>query len=210
MQAIYWPVVHPPGGKTQWGIPAGPQTMVIHQLIGEGAAQKTVELSVAVPENHPAIEQIIDVVVRHLWLTRVEVVADQVIVCGDFSVEVIYVACLPEQPVHVVEARQAKFTVVLPVDGARFGMAAEAWATVEFVDYESEPNQRVYWPNKTQYDFVGQAGGAKTYWAASPQTHGSRMVHVTVIFQVIAKVLADRPVTIYPEVLSALPHNPQG
>ena len=80
----------------------GPQTIMVHQVIGETEAQEAMDVHVRVPRQKPAIEQIINVYVDKVCITRIDVIADMVMIYGHFDVKVLYVACLKDQPVHAV------------------------------------------------------------------------------------------------------------
>ncbi len=96
---------HPAMAKYLPGPQGGPQSVVIRQVIGENQTEKVLEVPVRIPPQHPAVEQIIDVLVRRPRITSVETIFNQVIVCGDLEIKALYVACLPNQPVHAVEVR---------------------------------------------------------------------------------------------------------
>jgi hypothetical protein len=208
----YLPGYQPVTGKYA-GPKAGPQSVVIRQVIGENQVQTVVNVPVRLPPDHPAIEQIIDVLVRWLRITRVETILNKVLVCGDFEVKTLYAACLPDQPVHAVEVRQVRFAADVPVRGVYWGMDAEATAAVEFVDYDCDPGTRAYWHRQNQYGY-GNMGGA-TYsppmpgWK-HPALGSCSKFNVFVVLRVLAKVTADREVVLYPGVYPGLPPVPKG
>jgi len=119
--------------------------IVVSQVIGHNSVQKSMDIRVVVPRRKPAIEQIIDVFVKKLKINHVEVIHDKVIVRGNFEIKAIYVACLPNQPVHAVEVQHVRFTVDVPIRGARPGMDAEANVAVEYVDYDCDRRSSAYW-----------------------------------------------------------------
>ena len=123
---------------------AGAQTIVVRQVLGEKEKQKVMDIHVCVPERKPAIEQIIDVFVKNLEVNAVDVIANKVIVRGEFEVKAIYVACLPDKPVHAVELKHCKWTADLDMPGARRGMDADANVVIEFVDYDVPAMTRAY------------------------------------------------------------------
>lgn len=126
------------------GAQSGPQTIVVRQVLGEKEKQKVLDLHVCVPERKPAIEQIVDVFVKNVEVNSVDVITDKVIVRGEFEVKAIYVACLPQNPVHAVEIKHCKWTQDIDMAGARRGMDAEAGVVVEFVDYDVPEMTRAY------------------------------------------------------------------
>ena len=73
---------------------------------------------------------------KDVEINSVDVITDKVIVRGEFEVKAIYVADLPDQPVHAVELKHYKWTVDIDMPGARKGMDADATVDVEYVDYD--------------------------------------------------------------------------
>jgi hypothetical protein len=124
------------------GASAGP--IVVRQVVGEMMQQKVLDVSVAVPDPNPGIEQIIDVFVKNVEINSVDVITDKVVVRGDLEIKAIYVACTPGNAVHAVELKGVRWTQDLPIAGARRGMDAEASVVVEFVDYDVPPMSRAY------------------------------------------------------------------
>lgn len=122
----------------------GPQSMIVRQVIGEREKQKVLDLHVCVPPNKPAIEQIVDVFVKDVEVDCIDVINDRVIVRGELEVKAIYVACLPNQPVHAIEVKHYKWTQDIDIPGARRGMDADAGVVVEFVDYDVDECCRAY------------------------------------------------------------------
>ncbi|WP_199883854.1 DUF3794 domain-containing protein [Anaerosinus massiliensis] len=126
------------------GAATGPQTIVVRQVLGEREEQKILDIHVCVPKKKPSIEQIVDVFVKNVEVNSVDCITDHVMVRGEFEVKVIYVACLPDQPVHAVELKHIKWLQDISMIGARRGMDADATATVEFVDYDVPEMSRAY------------------------------------------------------------------
>ncbi|MDF2635832.1 MAG: hypothetical protein K0R78_2706 [Pelosinus sp.] len=126
------------------GTETGPQTIVVRQVIGEQEKQKVLDIHVVVPDRKPAIEQIVDVFVKDVEIDCVDVIHNKVIVRGEFEIKAIYVACLPDQPVHAVEIKHYKWTQDIEIPGARRGMDADANVMVEFVDYDVDEHCRAY------------------------------------------------------------------
>jgi hypothetical protein len=128
----------------QTGPQTGPQTIIVRQVVGEQEQQKVLDVSVAVPDTKPAIEQIIDVFVKDVNINSVNVITDKVIVRGDLEIKAIYVACTPEQQVLAVEVKNVKWTQDIPMAGVQRGMDADASVIVEFVDYDVPEMTRAY------------------------------------------------------------------
>lgn len=125
------------------GAQMGPQTIIVRQVVGEQEQQKVLDIHVVVPDRKPAIEQIVDVFVKNVQINSVGVITDKIIVRGDFEIKAIYVACLPDQPVHAVEIKNYKFTQDIAIPGARKGMDADASVAIEFVDYDIDESSCV-------------------------------------------------------------------
>lgn len=126
------------------GTSTGPQTIIVRQVIGEQEEQKVLDIHVVVPDKKPAIEQIVDVFVKDVEIDCVDVIHDKVIVRGEFEIKAIYVAYLPNTPVHAVEIKHYKWTQDIDIPGARRGMDADASVIVEFVDYDVDEHCRAY------------------------------------------------------------------
>lgn len=130
------------------GYSAGPKSIVVQQVLGERTVQKSLDVHVVVPRHKPAIEQIVDVFVKKLCITSVDIIPNKVVVRGEFEVKALYVACKPRQPVHAVEVWPIRFTAHADISGARRGMDAEANVKVEFVDYDCAEHTRAQWYKK--------------------------------------------------------------
>ncbi len=223
-------------GKCVLGAQAGPQSIVVRQLVGQGETQRSLDICLRVPRNKPAIEQVIDVFVKRLRVTEVRLIPNKVIVCGDFEIKALYVACLPEQPVHAVEMRRVRFTADVPIWGACRGMDADASVAVEFVDYDCPHHRGKHhhcqdddchdhdWKDHGHHGHHGPSCGDDCHdhdchdhdhdWGGhghhghqwcppscapcKPHDHGFREINVAVVLCVVAKVMTDREVIIYP------------
>ena len=126
------------------GTETGPQTIIVRQVIGAAEEQKVLDIHVVVPDPKPAIEQIIDVFVKDVEIDCVDVIHNKIIVRGEFEIKAIYVAYLPDRPVHAVEIKHFKWTQDIEIIGARRGMDADANVIVEFVDYDVDEHCRAY------------------------------------------------------------------
>jgi hypothetical protein len=126
------------------GVETGPQTIIVRQVVAEQEAQKVLDIHVEVPRNKPAIEQIIDVFVKNLEINSVDVIHDKIIVRGEFEVKAVYVARLPNNPVHAIEIKHFRWTQDIDMPGARRGMDADASVIIEFVDYDVDEHTSAY------------------------------------------------------------------
>lgn len=214
------------------GQQAGPQTIVVRQVIGEAEKQKSLDIHVRVPDRKPEIEQIVDVFVKDVEINSIDVITNKVIVRGDFEIKAIYVACLPDQPVHAVELKNFKWTIDIPIPGARKGMDAEATVDVEYVDYDVDKHTRAYKYKNYEVDDDmcdddddddcndnhnhqhhhhddDDCGNNNNHH--HHHHHCTRDFDVAVVLRVNAKVLADRQVMIGgPVPNGTLPNNAKG
>lgn len=123
---------------------AGAETIDVEQVLAAEMRQKVVEFDMMVPDRKPDIRQVVDVYVKEVGIKTVDVIPNKVIIRGDMEVKVMYVAALPNEPVHAYEKEHVKFTRDIDVEGAMPGMKATADCTVEYVDYdysECEPRK---------------------------------------------------------------------
>lgn len=200
------------------GAETGPQTIIVRQVIGEKEKQKVLDIHVVVPPEKPDIEQIVDVFVKDVKVRNVEVITDKVIVRGEFEIKAIYVACLPDQPVHAVEIRHYRWTQDVDLPGARKGMDADASVVVEFVDYDVDEHSRAY---KYKYgddeddecddDCNNNHDNCDDNCDNNHDHHHHhcmREFDVSVVLKITAKVMADREVTLGTS--GTLPTQPKG
>lgn len=145
----------------------GPETISVEQVLGAEMSQKVVEFDMFVPDPKPDIEQVIDVYVKDVDIDSVDVIFNKVIIRGDLEVKVMYVADLPNQPVHAFEKRHVRFTRDIEIEGAEPGMDASADVVVEYVDYDFHRH------------------------------HDRRKVHITIVLKFWARVLTTTEMDVY-------------
>lgn len=126
------------------GVETGPQIIIVRQVVAEEEEQKVLDIHVEVPRHKPAIEQIIDVFVKNLEINSVDVITDKIIVRGEFEVKAVYVAHLPNNPVHAIEIKHFRWTQDIDMPGARRGMDADASVLIEFVDYDVDEHTNAH------------------------------------------------------------------
>lgn len=114
----------------------GMEKIKVEQVLGAEMQQRVVEFDMFVPDRKPPIEQVIDVYVKDLCLKSVDVIPNKVIVRGELEVKVMYVADLPNQPVHAFERKGVRWTRDIEIPGATKDDAATADVQIEFVDYD--------------------------------------------------------------------------
>lgn len=207
------------------GAETGPQTIIVRQVIAEKEKQKVLDIHVVVPAAKPAIEQIVDVFIKDVEINCVDVITDKVIVRGEFEIKAIYVACLPEQPVHAVEIKHYKWTQDIDMPGARRGMDADASVVVEFVDYDVDECSRAYkykYEDMSDDDCNDHDSPDDDHCHDDDDDHGcnghhhhhhnhnhcSREFDVSVVLKITAKVMTDREVQIGG--MGTMPTTPMG
>jgi hypothetical protein len=188
--------------------------------VGQGNAQEALTIHLCIPPSKPSAQQIIDVFVKKLRITHVQVTTDCVIVRGDFELKSIYVACRPSQPVHAVEVRCVRFIAHVPICGARCTMEADASVIVEYVDYECDyhtrKDQAVFSARKSKHIHCGQP----EYYQEHPKHKGCfsyededisncccpphhkrcvRKFEAVVVLCITAKVVVGREILIQPQ-----------
>jgi hypothetical protein len=124
----------------------GPETIQVEQVLGAEMSQKVVEFDMFVPDPKPDIEQVVDVYVKDIDIISVDVIHNKVIIRGDLEVKVMYVADLPNNPVHAFEKSPVRFTRDIVIEGAEPGMEARADVEVEYIDYDfcCDHNRKVH------------------------------------------------------------------
>lgn len=104
--------------------PAGVQAVTEHlrieEVIAEGSTQAMVSGRFRVPKEKPPVEKVLDVDAS-VAITDKKVIQDKVIVEGDITLQIIYVAALATQPVHHMH-QTLHFTQFIEVFGAEPGM----------------------------------------------------------------------------------------
>lgn len=114
----------------------GVETIDVEQVLAAEMRQKVVEFDMVVPQREPDIGQVVDIYVKHVKIQNIDVIPNKVIVRGNLEIKVMYVAKLPDDPVHAFERGHIKFTRDIDVDGAMPDMKATADCMVEYVDYD--------------------------------------------------------------------------
>ncbi|MDR3559908.1 MAG: DUF3794 domain-containing protein [Negativicutes bacterium] len=117
----------------------GPETIQVEQVLGADMQQRVVEFAMVVPDPKPDIEQIIDVYIKKLEVTSINVIPDKVVVRGTLEVKVLYVADLPNQPLHACEQDNVHWTRDISIEGAQPGMKATADVVAEYINYDFDP-----------------------------------------------------------------------
>ena len=209
------------------GAQTGPQTIVVRQVVAENEKQKSLDIHITVPDRKPAIEQIVDVFVKDVEINSVDVITDKVIVRGEFEVKAIYVADLPDQPVHAVELKHYKWTVDIDMPGARKCMDADATVDVEYVDYDFDHHHHHKKHHRAKKysnyddddnecdDDDDDDNGCKKHHhhddddcnGDDGEDMGCREFDVSIVLRVNAKVMADREVMLN---AGTLPVKPKG
>ncbi len=153
----------------------GPETIQVEQVLGAEMDQRVVEFDMFVPADKPDIEQVVDVYVKNLEINNVTIIPDKVIIRGDLEVKVMYVADLPDQPVHAFERRHVRFTRDISISGAMPDMTAKADVQVEYVDYDFHHHHT---PRKVHITIVLK------FWARVVSTTDMEVLAVTPVDEV--------------------------
>jgi hypothetical protein len=114
----------------------GPETIDVEQVLGAETSQRVVEFDIILPSDKPSIQQVIDVYVKDVCISDVDVIPDKVIIRGNLEVKLMYVADLPDEPVHAFEKKHVRFTRDIVLQGAEPGMNATADVNVEYINYD--------------------------------------------------------------------------
>ncbi|MEW6425351.1 MAG: SPOCS domain-containing protein [Bacillota bacterium] len=109
----------------------------IDHVIGEDSTQVVLRDTFETPEPKPDVAKILNVTVDKVEITETKILKNKVIVRGDVIVQVVYVAALPDQPVHAVH-RKIPFRTFVEIPGAEEGMEVDVRAVVEFVTADKE------------------------------------------------------------------------
>ncbi len=112
------------------------EVLEVEQVLAAEMKQKILEFDMFVPRRKPDIRQVVDVYVKEVEIDSVDVIPNRAVIRGDLEVKVMYVANLPNEPVHAFEKKHIKFIRDIEVDGADPDMNATADCSVEYVDYD--------------------------------------------------------------------------
>lgn len=166
-------------------VPPQMETIKVEQIIAAGSAQKVIEFNVMVPPEKPPIEQVVKMLVKNLEVTNVKVIPNKVIITGEFDVKVMYVAYLPDQPVHAVEVENYKFTKDIPLEGVEKDMDAEGDVVLEYYDYdfECEDNHKHKHKHDSKYKTSDEDKDCHHHGPCD-----RRQVRLTLVLKVWAKV----------------------
>jgi hypothetical protein len=152
----------------------GPEKIEVEQVLGAKMAQRVVEFDMIVPEQKPPIEQVIDVYVKNVECDSIDVIPDKVIIRGHLEVKVMYVADLPNQPVHAFERQHIRFTRDIEIEGAEPDMKATADIQIEYVDYDFDCDDHDH-----------------------DSDNDRRKVHVTIVLRFWARVVTTTEMDVY-------------
>jgi hypothetical protein len=104
------------------------ELLKVQQVIGETIMQSTISETLRVPDNKPAVEQIVSVD-GFVRIRRIELIEDKVIVHGRLHIGVVYVGLLDSKPIHYTHER-IEFTQFAEILGCMPGMVAHVDARV--------------------------------------------------------------------------------
>jgi len=115
----------------------GTERLKVQQVIAENTVQTIVRDRFTVPDPKPDVDKILSVE-RTVKINRIELIVDKVIVEGTITLQIVYTAVDPSQPVHHLHV-QFHFTEFVEVEGALPGMNVRVEATVEDVNIVRDP-----------------------------------------------------------------------
>lgn len=107
----------------------------VDDLVGRSNAQVIISDNFRVPDQKPPVEKILDIKTE-TKVTDTRIVANKVIVDGEVTVQVVYVALKPKQPVHSMH-QTFTFSHFVEVLGAEPDMNVEVDLFVEDAEIES-------------------------------------------------------------------------
>ncbi len=115
----------------------------VHQVVSEKTQQVVVRGKVTVPEAKPDVDKILSTD-KTVKIEKTEVVPDKVIVEGNITLQVVYIAFEPAHSVHHMHAK-IPFTAFVDVPGAEPGMEVQVRAAIEDVNIApSSDDARVF------------------------------------------------------------------
>jgi hypothetical protein len=168
-------------------VPPKLEKIKVEQVIAAGSAQRVLEINAVVPPEKPPIEQVIKMVVKNLEVTNIKVITNKVIITGEVDVKVLYVAQLPDQPVHAIEIENYKFTKDIALEGITADMHAEGDAVLEYSDYEFECEKPHHHHKKHDSSKHKTSDGGKDCHH-HPYPCDRRQVRLTLVIKVWVKV----------------------
>jgi LysM repeat protein len=116
------------------GVEAVTESLRLEEVIAEGSAQAMVSGRLRVPPEKPPVEKVLDVDVS-ITITDKKVIENKVIIEGDITLQVIYVAAMATQPVHHMHGT-IHFTQFIEVFGAQPGMNVTVDETITHVSFD--------------------------------------------------------------------------
>lgn len=119
-------------------VPPKMEKIKVEQIIAAGSAQRVLEINIIVPPQKPPIEQVIKAIIKNLEVTNVKLIPNKVIITGEIDIKLMYVAYLPDQPVHAVEIENYKWTRDIALEGINTDMTAKGDAVLEYSNYDFE------------------------------------------------------------------------
>lgn len=103
----------------------------VERVVGENTGQVILSNTLPVPPAKPPVQKILGIISTEVLPTEVRVIPDLVIVQGQIRTQILYVANLPDQPVHQMH-QTVNFLTNIRIPGAMPGLMVELFPTVEF------------------------------------------------------------------------------
>jgi hypothetical protein len=109
----------------------------IDHVVGEDTSQVVLRDSFETPEPKPEVEKILEITVQKIEIVETKILKNKVIIRGNVDVQVVYVASLPDQPVHAMH-RKIPFRTFVEIPGAMEGMEVDVRSVVEYIHADKE------------------------------------------------------------------------
>lgn len=121
------------------GCNAKPQfaLLKLDSILGEGSNQLVLEDKFCAPELNPPVEKVLETSIEEIKVTEQKILKNKVIVKGYIKIQIVYVALLEAQPVHLIN-RKIPFHGFVEISGAGDDTEADILVEVEFVSTDSK------------------------------------------------------------------------
>lgn len=110
----------------------------VSEVVNEATRQVNIRRQVTVPAGKPNIQKILGVFDTRVTINTAEALPNKVVIRGTVGIQVIYVAALPDQPVHHMEVT-VDFMEYVDIPGAAPGMEVQVHPTVSYVNVQTVP-----------------------------------------------------------------------
>ncbi|HHV61063.1 MAG TPA: DUF3794 domain-containing protein [Firmicutes bacterium] len=119
------------------------------EVVNEATKQINLRRQVTVPAVKPPVGKLLGIFDTKVEITSAEILDGKVVIQGRVTVQTVYVAALPDQPVHEVQS-VIEFTDFIDVPGALPGMEVQVRPQVEFSNVQMVPMPELPYGGTTQ------------------------------------------------------------